>query len=492
MTEGWSAVPSTRVRVVREGPPRPEGTYVLYWMTASRRLHHSFGLQRAVEWATHLRRPLLVFEALRVGHRWAADRHHVFVLQGMQDHAERLRAVGVRYLPYVERRPGAGRGLLEALSQRASVVVTDDSPAYFLPRMISAAGEQLRCRLEAIDGNGLLPVRQTDRLFTRAHSFRAYLQRHLPPHLEQPPWPEPLRRYGRGHATVARTVLRRWPMATMAELARPEQLVAALPIDHGPGAIADVRGGARAGKRRLERFIRGGLSRYADERSHPDADAGSGLSPYLHYGHVGVHQVLHALARADGWCPGDVGPPRGGAKEGFWGMSPPAEAFMDELVTWRELGLNRCTHQPDYDRFQTLPRWALDTMAKHAADPRPVRYDFQTLESGQTHDPIWNAAQRQLRREGRVHGYLRMLWGKKIYEWSSGGPQALEWMIELNNRWSLDGRDPNSYSGIAWVLGRFDRAWGPERPIFGTLRYMSSDSARRKLRLRAYLHRYGP
>src|SRR5690606_29828207 len=217
----------------------------------------------------------------------------------------------------------------------------------------------------------------------------------------------------------------------------------------------------------------------------------SGLSPYLHFGHVGTHQVLHALAEREGWSPAELGPPQGGTREGWWGMSAAAEAFLDELVTWRELGFNYCVLRDDVDRFESLPAWARTTMAAHARDPRPHLYELDALLEARTHDPLWNAAQRQLLREGRIHNYLRMLWGKKIYEWSASGPLALERMIELNDRWCVDGRDPNSYSGIAWVLGRYDRAWGPERPIFGKLRYMSSESTRRKLRVRAYLTRYG-
>ncbi|MCA9707659.1 MAG: deoxyribodipyrimidine photolyase [Myxococcales bacterium] len=477
--------------MVVDRPPSPRGDYVLYWMIAARRTRHSFGLQRARGWAAALGKPLLVFEPLRAGYRWAADRHHVFVLEGMRDQAARLRRAGVRYLPYVEPEPGAGRGLLAALAERAAVVVTDDFPAFFLPRMVAAAGERLGCRLEAIDGNGLLPLRAVDRVFTRAHSLRAHLQRALPEHLEHVPEPDPLHGYDLGAARVARAVLERWPMATASQLAAPEALAAALPLDHGPGPVAMLPGGEAAGARRLERFLDQELPRYGTDRNHPDDDGGSGLSPYLHFGHVGVHQVLHELARREDWTPADLGPPQGGAREGWWGVGASADAFLDELVTWRELGLNFCAHRGDYDRFESLPDWARKTMAEHAGDPRPHVYDLDALQQARTRDPLWNAAQRQLLREGRIHNYLRMLWGKKIYEWSASPEQAWAHMVELNNRWCLDGRDPNSYSGIAWVMGRYDRAWGPERPIFGKLRFMTSQSTQRKLRVREYLARYG-
>jgi deoxyribodipyrimidine photo-lyase len=180
-------------------------------------------------------------------------------------------------------------------------------------------------------------------------------------------------------------------------------------------------------------------------------------------------------------------------RAGWWGMSAGAESFLDELVTWRELGYNMCAQQPgDYDRYESLPGWARASLDRHADDPRDPVYDIDALERSRTYDPLWNAAQRQLVREGRMHNYLRMLWGKKILQWSATPQEALATMIQLNNKYALDGRNPNSYSGIFWVLGRYDRPWAPERPIFGVIRYMSSENTAKKLRVKRYLDRYGP
>ncbi len=171
-------------------------------------------------------------------------------------------------------------------------------------------------------------------------------------------------------------------------------------------------------------------------------------------------------------------------------MGPSAEAFLDELVTWRELGYGFCRHEPDYDRYESLPEWARATLEDHASDPREHVYTLDDLAAASTDDELWNAAQRQLLHEGVIHNYLRMLWGKRILEWTRHPRGALEVMIELNNRYALDGRDPNSYSGICWVLGRFDRGW-PERAIFGKVRSMTSASTRRKVKLNEYLARWG-
>jgi deoxyribodipyrimidine photo-lyase len=248
-------------------------------------------------------------------------------------------------------------------------------------------------------------------------------------------------------------------------------------------------GGPEAGERAAARFLGEILERYPDERDHPDADAQSGLSPYLHFGHVSPHDVFARLARRERWKLDRLSEDAAGGREGFWGMSPAAEAFLDQFVTWRELGYNMCALRRDYDKFASLPGWAIDSLRKHEGDPRPQLYTLEELAAARTYDRVWNASQRQLRREGRIHNYMRMLWGKKILEWSRSPEEALAAMIELNNRYALDGRNPNSYSGIFWVLGRYDRPWF-ERPIFGTIRYMTSESALRKLRMKRYLEEF--
>jgi deoxyribodipyrimidine photo-lyase len=488
--DGWT-VPDVRVRAVNAAPVRPDRGAVLYWMVAARRTRWNFGLQRAVWHARALRRPLVVLEALRAGYAWASDRLHAFVLQGMRDNADGLSDRGVTYHPYVEPSPGAGRGLLEALAADAAVVVTDDFPAFFLPRMVASAGRRLDVRLEAVDSNGLLPLRATDRLFSTAYAFRAFLQRELPRHLDAVPLEDPLAG-ARLPAPKAlpRSVTRRWPAADAAWLAADPARLRQLPIDHAV-TIAPIRGGSSAGRGQVATFLDERLQRYLEERSDPDADAASGLSPYLHFGHVSVHEVFAALMTREKWTRRRLGTPRGGRREGWWQASPAAEAFLDELVTWRELGFNTCAHREDYDRYESLPDWARATLEAHAGDPRSPCYDLATFETAATHDPLWNAAQRQIVREGRLHNYLRMLWGKKILEWSPSPRAALAVMTHLNNKYGLDGRDPNSWSGIFWCLGRYDRPWAPERPIFGTVRYMSSQNTMRKVKVRKYLRTYG-
>jgi deoxyribodipyrimidine photo-lyase len=232
------------------------------------------------------------------------------------------------------------------------------------------------------------------------------------------------------------------------------------------------------------------LPRYEDSR-HPDAAATSRLIPYLHFGHLSVHEVWKRLTSLEGWTPDALSPHRRGQKAGFWGMSSPAEAFVDELVTWRELGHNFATQRDDFDRYESLPEWARTTLERHASDPRPSLYSLEELARADTHDSAWNAGQRELVETGGMHGYLRMLWRKKILERRRTPGEVLNAMIELNNGYALDGRDPSSYSGIFWCLGRYDRLWGPERPIFGRVRFMSSTATKRKLRMSNYPERLG-
>ncbi len=479
-------VPTERISPVNRAPVRMDGDYVLYWMIATRRTGYNFGLQRAVEHAVTLRKPLVVLEALRSGHRWASARFHQFVIDGMRDNARGCQRAGVTYHPYLEPADDAGRGLLAALAARAAVIVTDDFPCFFLPGMVAAAASVVPVAMEAVDANGLLPVRAVQKVHPTAHGFRRALQDTLPAHLPHRPREDPLAALSGPPPALPADVITRWPNA-LAWL-DTGGAINDLPIDRRVRPVT-ARGGQVAARAQLQQFLQQGLPNYGSGRNHPDTDAASGLSPYLHWGHLSAHEVFDAVMAREGWL-GDTPRRATGSREGWWGIGANAEAFLDQVITWRELGYNLTSKRDDYDLFESLPAWAIETLEAHEADDRDWVYDLEALEHGRTHDPLWNAAQRQLVTEGRMHNYLRMLWGKKILEWSPSPRAALAALIHLNNKYAVDGRDPNSYSGIFWTLGRFDRPWAPQRPIFGVIRYMSSDAARRKLDLKRYLARY--
>jgi deoxyribodipyrimidine photo-lyase len=482
--------PDLRLRDANDAAVRPDGDYVLYWMTSSRRTRWSFPLQRARDWAVDLDKPLVVLEPLRCGYRWASDRLHAFVLAGMADNRRDLDDRPATYLPYVEPKAGAGKGLLEALAARACVVVGDDYPAFFLPRMLAAAGRAIDVRLELVDGNGLLPMRAADRAYPTAHGFRRFLHKALPDHLDALPEADPLDGAELPTAVDLPPGLReRWPAPPDALLAGDPDELARLPIDHEV-APSPVPGGRHAGVDQLDRFVSRRLADYGEGRNHPDEDASSQLSPYLHFGQLSAHEVFAAVADRQGWTPDRLADQPTGKRSGWWGMDQSAEAYLDELVTWREVGFNMCSQRDDYDQYESLPDWARTTLEIHAADERPALYSLDQLEAAATDDEVWNAAQRQLVREGRIHNYLRMLWGKNVLAWTEHPRQAIDYLIELNNKYALDGRDPSSYSGIFWVFGRYDRAWGPERPIYGKVRYMSSNNTVRKLKMQDYLEEF--
>ncbi len=484
-------IPSLRIRQLNERQIDSEGRWVVYWMTAFRRTRSNYALQLARDLAKQTQRPLIVLEALRVGYRWASDRFHRFIIEGMRDNEAACTDSNAMYYPYVEPQPGAGSGLIEALAAQAIAVVTDDFPCFFHPRMLRAISGKLPCALLAVDANGLMPLQAAQRTFTVAHSYRRWMQKELPIHLQHPPDPNPLD--GRSLRNVPslnampEAIQRRWPRAELDDLLAANGLKH-LRIDHavGPGTIC---GGSATASQLLKTFVQRRLANYDLDRNEPDEDGSSELSAHLHFGHISPHEVFFEVMQATGWNPSKL-KPANGKVSGFWGVDQNAEAFLDQLCTWREIGFNMCWREPNYDAFESLPEWALRTIQEHAGDERPIVYSLAEFEEARTHDPIWNAAQRQLVRDGRIHNYLRMLWGKKILQWSRSAQEALDVMIELNNKSALDGRDPNSYSGIFWVLGRYDRAWGPEREIFGKLRYMTSENTARKHALKRYLKRH--
>ena len=484
-----TSIPTSRIRPQNAASVNPAGDFVLYWMTAARRPASNYGLEHATSLARELGKPLVILEALRVDYPDASARLHRFVLEGMLVNARAFKK-SVLYYPYVEPTAGAGKGLVEALSACACVVVTDWYPAYFLPRMLATVAPRIRVAVHAVDSNGLIPVSEHGRAFPTARGYRAFVQRSLRDHLGHFPSDNPLSALD-GSARLDRlpaAIERRWPATPVDRLIEPHALIATLPVDQSVQPVA-MAGGHDAATRMLETFLHRKLQIYADEHNEPDADCTSRLSPYLHFGHISAHEIFAALMTHERWTTRKLGKVRAGAREGWWGVSESAENFLDQIAVWRELAFNGCAWTPDYRAYNSLPVWARTTLEAHLDDPRPHLYSLAQLEGADTHDQVWNAAQRQLRSEGWFHGYMRMLWGKKILEWCRHPAEALERMETLMNRYSLDGRDPVSYLNYGWVLGRHDRPW-PERPIFGTVRAMTSASAKRKLRMKDYLTRF--
>jgi len=451
-------------------------------MAANRRRRYNFALQHAAHWAAELRQPLVVVEAMGSDYAWASDRSHAFLLQGAQSNRNAFKDSAALYLAdAATEQSEAGVG---ALVRDASRVVVDDYPAFEASAWAASIGRWSPVLVEAVDSCGLFPFRATDRSFISAYNFRRFLQKRLREDLDCLPQKDPLDGLDLPRLSgEARSRL-------LAGALTGDEPLSRFRLDHSVSPVSNLEGGETAAQRRLREFLDDGLEDYAEGRNDIESGNSTRLSPYLHFGHMSVHEILDALIHRERWTPARLGK-ADGSRTGWWGMRPGAEALLDQVVTWRELGFNCCATNPAFNQFSSLPEWSRQTLTKHAADRRERLYDLEGFEAAGTHDALWNAAQCELVLEGRIHNYLRMLWGKKILEWSAGPEEALAVMIQLNNKYALDGNDPNSYSGIFWTLGRYDRPWGPERPVFGSVRYMSSENTARKLDVRPYLRRFG-
>ena len=433
----------------------------------------------------------MILEALRCGYPWASDRFHSFILNGMEDNQRHFRERPVFYHPWVEHRHGDGKGLLRVLASRAVAVVTDDFPAFFLPRMLRAAALQVPVRFEAVDSNGLFPMNATDRTFTAAHSFRRHLQKTLPAHLEHFPEKDPLEAASLPRlASLPDGITARWPAASPSLLAVDPEALKDLPLDHSVGAV-ETRGGSEAADEALRFFLRAKLHIYPEARSHPDDDAGSGLSPYLHFGHISSHQVFSELSESEEWTSASLSEEVTGSREGWSGMSEGAEAFLDQFITWREIGFNMCSKREDYDRLESLPDWAFQDLTSRVRDRREYIYSLSEFEAASTHDPLWNACPEGTppRRAHAQHAPDAL--GEedpRVDRLASGRPRR----HDRTQQQVRPGRTgpPTPPSGIFWVLGRYDRPWGPVRKIFGRVRYMSSANTLRKVRVREYLDKF--
>ena len=461
--------------------------YVLYWMQAFRRLERNHALDYALRCAGELDRPLVVYEGLRIDYPWASRRLHRFLLEGMEANARRAAELGLNYWPFVEKAKGEGRGLLRRLAERAALVVTDDFPCFIVPPQTEAFARKADVPVFTVDSSSVVPLSLLGPPAAAAAHLRHRIHRAF-----GEAWPHRAAEEPRITDGATRRV--EPPFETWASR-DVGAFVDALPLDATVPPVTETTGGTPAGRARLREFVRKRLRGYAEERSLPRSLAeghASGLSPYLHFGHLSIEEVAETVLATTGkWSPEELRLDRRGRREGFFGDDRDVDSFLDEALTWRDLGFHwHRSRRTDAASLETaLPSWALRSLGAHAGDRRPQLYSAEELEDGATHDPLWNAAQRELVATGTIHNYLRMLWGKKVIEWSSSPAEAYRTLEHLNNKYALDGRDPNSYNGILWCFGLFDRPWGPERPVFGSVRYMSSENTARKFDLKPY-HAY--
>lgn len=482
---------SYRVFEKNVAEPNSDGDFVLYWMQINRRFQYNYALDYAIGWANKLGKPLLIVEDLVCNYSWASDRTHTFMMQGMAEQLAEADEKGFNFLPLVESDKDQAIRIHEQLWKRAALLVTDEYPVYLMRERNESLPERMDIPYFTVDSNGLIPLKITDKAPYSAYFFRKVMQKHFVECYTHPPEELPFEELDNRDPVSFDDNEKQFKEKSREALANLKSFISKLDIRHDVRPIG-LEGTRRAALQRMHDFIGHELMRYEENRNDPDREATSGLSPWLHFGMISEYEIVKAALdrQPEGWDLDRISYNKG-SKGAFFNGDENIAGFLDEVITWREVGFHYAHHDPNYFLFESLPDWVQETLNDHRDDPREYIYSFEEFEQAQTHDEIWNAAQRQLVSEGIIHNYLRMLWGKKILEWTPDPETALEYMIELNNLYAIDGRDPNSYSGIFWVLGRFDRPW-QERPVYGKIRYMTSESTRKKVKLKEYLERFGP
>lgn len=481
---------SHRVFKRNDKEPNEDGYYVLYWMQSTRRLQYNFGLEYAVSWANKLGKPLLIFEAFSCNYKWATDRSHTFMMQGMKENLDYAEDNDLNYITFCEEEHGQIEEMFKKITEHASLVISDEFPIFIIKKSNEKFSEKVDISYITVDSNGLIPLGLTEKDPYNAYFFRKIMQKNFVEAYTHPPKKDPINDLEINNKIESISdIVGGFPEGEKA-LNDISAFIEGLNIDHSVKPI-EWKGTRKAGLGMLGQFIQNVLLEYGNKRNDPDEQKTSHLSPWLHFGKISTFEIVRAVLehQPQEWSLDKI-TYNNGSTGGFYNGNSDIANFLDELITWREVGFHFAHHRPDYDELESLPDWALKTLEEHWDDPREWNYSYEELANAETHDEIWNAAQTQLREEGIIHNYLRMLWGKKVIEWTSDPETALEYLIDLNNTYAIDGRDPNSYSGIFWCFGRFDRAW-QERPIFGKLRYMTSDSTRKKVKLKHYLNKYG-
>jgi deoxyribodipyrimidine photo-lyase len=442
-----------RVTVRRTGPPEPDGGVVVYWMQRAQRALDNPALDVAIEAGNLLGKPVVAFLGVVPFYPHANLRAYTFLAQGIPDIASSL---AKRRVAFVLRAWPDHHMAKFCHEVNPALVIGDENPLGETERWRRSATKLLRVPFWTVDADVIVPGKLLLKEQYAARTIRPRIHALLG---------EFLRPVTKVKARVA------WQQpARVFSLPSDSDLVSTLPIDRSVSPVAAFRGGTNEATRILRRFIRTRLPAYARRRNQPDLDGTSRLSPYLHFGHIGPRTVALAVREAE---------------------APQAdrEAFLEELIVRRELAFNFVRFNPHYETMESAEPWARRTLLKHARDERQYVYTERQLEQAETHDALWNAAQQQMVSGGWMHGYMRMYWAKKILEWTRSPAEAYEIAVRLNDRYELDGRDPNGYAGVAWAIaGKHDRPWF-ERPVYGTIRYMSYGSTSKKFDAKAYIER---
>jgi deoxyribodipyrimidine photo-lyase len=437
-----------RIRILNDKEMK-RGRYVLYWMQASQRAEYNHALEYAVLQANELRQPVIVFFGITDHFPEGNERHYAFMLEGLRDVKHALEKRGIQLVIH-HRSPELGVVLM---ARGASLVVTDRGYLKIQRAWRTYAARHMSCPLVQIESDVVVPVEETSpkeeyAAATIRPKIHQKLKRFLVPLKETDP--------------VVDSLLLTFDSFKIDDV---DKVLSRLQIDRSVRKVSYLHGGTEEARKHLDLFIDEKLEHYAELRNDPTVDYLSLMSPYLHFGQISPLFIALRVSRS---------------------RSSGKEAYLEELIVRRELSINFVFHNDRYDSLGSIPDWARKSLRDHQKDKREYFYSRQEFEEGRTHDPYWNAAQKEMMLRGKMHGYMRMYWGKKILEWSRTPEEALGTGLYLNNKYELDGRDPNGFAGIAWCFGKHDRPWG-ERNIFGNVRYMNERGLKRKFDAQGYV-----
>ncbi|MCK8601625.1 deoxyribodipyrimidine photo-lyase [Desulfoferrobacter suflitae] len=449
---GGQGIQGERIQVLKDGPVRA-GEYVLYWMQQSQRAEFNHALEHGVELANELDLPLVVVFGLMDNYPEGNARHYRFLLEGLKDVQESLAARRIKML--VKR--GSPAEVAVLAGGKAALIVCDRGYLRHQKAWRREVADRAECRVVQVESDVVVPVETVS-------GKAEYAARTIRPKLEKL-----VDRFlvGLDERPLTRSSLHL--AFTGLNLQETDVLLNDLRLDRSVGPVdAIFQGGTAQAKRHLQTFLQKKLSHYSENRGQPQTDSNSCLSMYLHFGHI---SPVYLAMQVTEWEHGGEGN---------------RAAFLEELIVRRELACNFVHYTGEYDSFASIPEWCRKTLGEHAGDEREFLYGREQLENAATHDTYWNAAMKEMRITGYMHNHMRMYWGKKILEWCADPEQAFEVALALNNKYFLDGRDANSYAGVAWIFGLHDRPW-KERPVFGKVRYMSAAGLERKCDIGAYV-----
>ena len=447
-----------RVVQLNDADINPDAKYVLYWMQMFKRVECNHALTYAIRQANDLKLPLVVYEGLKYYYPWASDRFHTFILEGVEEKRKAFEKLGIRYIFYLQKNDKSPKQTVAKLAEDAAMIVTDDFPCFIIPRHNERISAKAKIPVFAVDSNGIIPMSKFEKEEYGAYTIRPKIKKIVGDYLKS---------FSEEKVNIKSLELKVDCPETIVTADNIANLVAECNIDHAVKPSNVYHGGTINGRKRLKKFLKDILPDYETARNKPEVDGSSRLSSYQHFGFLSPLEIALSVQDAD---------------------APKAakDSYLEEFIVRRELSYNFTRHNAKYDSLESLPAWAQKTMRAHVDDERQFHYTLEELEAGATHDELWNASQREMLVTGEMHNYTRMLWGKNVIGWTKNYEEAFAALEHLNNKYCLDGRNPNSYAGILWCFGKHDRPW-MERPVFGMMRYMTTGSTGKKFDSKKYI-----